>query len=157
MKTVIEKIRNVIFILFGLVLTPGAVLADAGKGHRHAGGLSIYMGMIPTELIQEREIPREAKMHGGIPQGKNRYHFVVALFNDSTGERITNMKVSAKLSGIDLSTKTKSMERMEVNGMVTFGNYFSIDKKTPFKIRLKLESLDKVVTNTVFEFDRPVR
>lgn len=157
MKTILSAIRAYMIMLIGLVLTTGGVWAFEGETHKKVGGMDVYIGMIPAEVIQGRVLPKETKMHGGAPQGEDRYHLVVALFDSKTGARISDGRVTANIAGLGLGGSTKVLGRMKVNDVVTFGNYFAINENTPYRIRLKLDIPGKVVSEALFEFSGTVK
>ena len=151
MKNITHGIRAYLIMLIGLVLTSGVVWAFEGDTHKKVGGMDVYIGMIPAEVIQGRNLPKESKMHGGALQGRGRYHLVVALFDTKTGARISDTQITANIAELGLGGSTKILERMKVNDVVTFGNYFALPENRPYRIRLTLEVPDKAVTEVLFE------
>lgn len=151
MKNTIPGIRTYLLMLIGWLLTTGIVWAYEGETHKNVAGMDIYIGVIPAEVIQGRDIPKEAKMHGGAPQGENQYHLVVALFDAKTGVRISDAKITANIAGLGLGGSRKILEPMKVKDVVTYGNYFALPRDIPYRIRLKLEVPGKVATEALFE------
>lgn len=151
MKNKAPGIRAHLLILIGWLLATGVVWAYEGETHKNVAGMDIYIGVIPAEVIQGRDMAMEKKMHGGSPQGKNWYHLVVALFDTKTGARITNAEITANIAGIGLGGSTKNLESMKVDDVVTYGNYFALPQDMPYRIRLKLEVPGKVATEALFE------
>ena len=86
------------YVLMTLILNSGAIWAFDVDSHKLSGDLEIYLGLLPTEVIQNRKITQENIMHGGIPEGKDKYHLVVALFDKRTGERISVAQVTYDLA-----------------------------------------------------------
>src|SRR6266567_9355334 len=110
-------VRNACFALALLVATAvalgsPAIAADDGN-YKTVGGLSVYIGVVPAELVkglphQSSELP----MHGGIPSGSHQYHVVAAIFDAASGARISDATVTAKVSGLGLSGSQQALESM---------------------------------------------
>lgn len=131
------------FIRFGVatVLLSVAVTALAVDTtyHRVVGGVAIYFGILPAELVRGHPPGHpESGMHGGVPVGEN--HLTVALFEDKTGVRITRAKVSATITGPDSFKVTKKLEPMIIAGSATYGNYFSMPGPGPYRIVLHIQA-----------------
>ena len=47
---------------------------------RTAGGLGVYLGVMPAELVKGQPV-----MHGGVPAGRHEDHIVVAIFDAASG------------------------------------------------------------------------
>lgn len=157
MKNKTPVILNYQLLFIVLVLIAGKVWAIDDVTHKTVGGMDVYIGMVPAEIIQGRNLPKEIIMHDGGALRGNMYHLVVALFDIKNRERITKAKVTANISVPGSAGSTKKLERMEVNNMVTFGNYFAFPKTEPYYIRLNLDIPGKRETGVVFEFRSPVR
>ncbi len=85
----------------------------------------------------------EARMHGGVPGGKDRYHLVVALFDHETGVRITDAEVSARVTEPGMATVETRLEPMTVADALTFGNYFTMSGQTMNRISLRITTAGK--------------
>ncbi|RLJ20461.1 hypothetical protein DJ030_07055 [bacterium endosymbiont of Escarpia laminata] len=151
MNIMLSGIRVCLLMLIVLLMTPWKVLAFDIDTHKTVGGMDVYIGVIPAEVIQGRGLSKEARMHGGTQQGRNQYHLVVALFDAKNGVRISNAQITANIARLGLGGSTKILERMKVNDAVTFGNYFALHGNASYRIRLKLDVPGKVVTEVLFE------
>ena len=132
-------LRSVLAGVAALML--GTAFAADSNLHKVVHGVSIYLGVIPAELVlgHPRSHP-EAQMHGGVPAGQHRYHVVVALFDDATGKRITGARVKANVSEIGLSGAQKKLEPMLIAGTVSYGNYFAMPSTdNPYRIQVRIE------------------
>lgn len=157
MKNTIPGIRTYLLILIGWFLTTGIVWAYEGETHKNLAGMDIYIGVIPAEVLQGRDMPMETKMHGGVPLGRNHHHLVVALFDAKTNARISDARITANIAGLGSGGSTKILGRMKINDVVTYGNYFSFPVTTPYRIRLKLDVPGKEVTEALFKSNGTVR
>jgi hypothetical protein len=156
MKYVKPAIWIYLFGMLGLSSLPGITLGTESETHKLVGGMEIYIGMIPAEVVRGRDLP-ETKMHGAPPRGKNRYHLVVALFDEKTRQRIIDANITANVAGLGLGGTTKILEQMRVNDLVSFGNYFPLPDNTPYQVRLKLEVPGKPLTESLFNSNGIVR
>jgi hypothetical protein len=103
-------------------------------------GLTVYLGVIPAEIVRGHRQPHpEAEMHGGPPRGEHESHVVVAVFDNASGDRIADAKITARVSQLGLVGPEKPLEPMKIAGTVTFGNYFNLPDKGRYTIDLKIE------------------
>jgi hypothetical protein len=98
-------------------------------------GVAVYYAVIPAEIIRghEKQHP-EATMHGGAPRSQNAYHLMVALFEAASKRRITDAKVTAKVTEVGLAGEEKKLEPFTVAGALTYGNYFMMTPNTNYRI-----------------------
>ena len=118
---------------FAAVLLAVAVLdwnparAASGGETKSAGGLTVYLGVVPAEIVKgPGPHSAERPMHGGSPRGRHEHHIVVAVYDTVSKVRITNATVSAKVSGLGLSGPRKTLEPMTVADTVTYGAFFDM-------------------------------
>jgi len=134
----VNDVIGPIVLAIGLALTaPAGAAADDSAYRQTIDGVTVYFGIVPAELVRghPREHP-ESTMHGGTPVGEN--HIMVGLFESVTGERITNAKVTARVSGSTIDLK-KTLEPMVVAGNQTFGNYFYMPGAGPYRIEIYVQ------------------
>ena len=122
------------------------VLPVASPGGEHetykeVGGVAIHIGIMPADMIRIRQSGEHSgyNMHGGIPKGAHRDHLVVALFEGDTGKRITNARVTATMAEIGLAGRTKELDVMEINGTVTWGNYFYLPNHEAYRVIVQIQ------------------
>jgi len=108
--------RGAVAALFGaLCLTvPGvalmwrdAAMAAETDQSKTVGGLTVYLGVVPAEII------KGPPMHGHISKGPHdyqvisksphEYHIVAAIFDAASGERVSDAAVTAEVSGLGLA------------------------------------------------------
>jgi len=94
-------------------------------------GLTVYLGVIPAEVLQGHPA-----MHGPTPSGVHRYHVVAAIFDTTSGARITDAIVMARVSGLGLSGTEKALEHMNVADAVTFGGFFDLPGADLYAVRI---------------------
>lgn len=112
-----------------LLLTTSVVSGRAEETNsRVVGNVRIYLGIIPAAIVARTHpaTHTEGAMHGGVRSSADEYHVLIALFNESSGERIWNATVRARVAEVGLSGEEKPLEPMIINGTTTYGNYFTM-------------------------------
>jgi len=121
-----------------------AALTAAADTDRYqvVDGVAIYLGLMPSEMVlgHPRQFP-EKEMHGSIPQGKDRYHVVIALFDDATGKRIGGAQVIATVSESGSVGQRKALEPMNIHNTRTYGNWFVLSGHGPYRIHLEIAGI----------------
>ena len=128
------------FVLLAFVIVSSPTMADTGGGDmKTVGNVLVYLGLLPTEMIRghPQEHP-EASMHGGVPSGSGQYHVIIALFDAKTGARIENADISARVFEIGLAGVEKKLESMQIAGTISYGNFFPMVGRGPFRISLTI-------------------
>lgn len=147
-------------MLAGILALPAvtALAADTGQD-QVVDGVAVYIGLIPAEIVLGH--PRahsEGIMHGGVVSGKNRYHLVVALFDNANGKRISGAGIQARVSELGLAGQEKKLEPMVIADTVTYGNYFAMPNPGPYRIHLEIRHArlhDIATLEADFEYRRP--
>lgn len=124
-----------------LVVLAGVVACvrddDLPRSEQTVEGVTIYLGIVPAALVQGHStIPGDPRaLHGGTPSGSDSHHVMVALFDAVTGARITDARVEAGTGG---GPHEKPLEPMEVNGQMTYGNFFALEDRRVRRIRVEV-------------------
>lgn len=114
-------------------------LAAAHDLYQRAFGVEAYIGVVPAEITKGHKATQpEGPMHGGVPRGSNRYHLVAALFDATSGERITNAAVSAQVSRIGVAGPKTTLDPMTIAGTITYGGYFELPDPSLYSIVLTI-------------------
>ena len=98
---------------------------------RTAGGLTVYLGVIPAEIVKGHQT-----MHGGAARGPHEYHIVAAIFDAASAARISDATVTAKVSGLGLSGSEQALEPMSIANTITFGGFFNLPGPDLYTIRV---------------------
>jgi hypothetical protein len=126
-----------------LVLLSGSIAPGKADetNYRVTDNVLIYLGVLPANMIrgEHPSTHTESLMHGGVPAGADEYHVLIALFNTTTYERISNARVSARVSEVGLSGVEKTLEPMNIANTITYGNYFRMKGAGPFEIEVLIE------------------
>lgn len=135
----LQFLRAVTLSLALAWLPSAASALDTGQS-KTVDGLTVYIGAMPAEIVKGHpESHPEASAHGGPPSGVHEYHFVVAIFDSVSGARISNAKVSARVSGLGLVGPKKTLEPMKIEDTVTYGDYFNLPDKGLYTIDMEIE------------------
>ncbi len=142
-------------LLIGLALAfaPGVgTAADQGQG-KTVSGLTVYLGMVPAAIVRGHPSRHpEAQAHDGPPRGQHVYHVVVAIFDATSGARVEDAKVSARVSSLGLAGPRRPLEAMRIADTITYGNYFNLPGKGLYHIDVEIERARGAVR---FEFSYP--
>jgi hypothetical protein len=114
-------------------------LADNIVEVKKSGGLLVYLGVVPAEIVKGPS-PHSAErpMHGRIPRGLHEYHVVAAIFDAANGTRVSDASVLAQLSGVGLSGERKNLEPMQLSETTTYGAFFSLPGRDLYTFRLAI-------------------
>ena len=123
-----------------LVMMAGAAMANGSSLQRVVDGVAIYLGVLPSEMVRGHpKAHPEGAMHGSVPASERYHHIIVALFNNQSGDRITDVEVKARVEELGhLSPSEKQLEPMTIADTVTYGNYFKLPGKGPYQITVEI-------------------
>lgn len=105
----------------------------AGQGYKTDGGMTVYLGVIPAEMV------KGPPMHGGAPRHGHQYHIVAAVFDAATNARVSDAAVTAQVSGLGLAGTTQSLEPMRIADTITYGGFFELPGADIYTIRLTIQ------------------
>jgi hypothetical protein len=129
----------VVGALLGTAPCGGAANAAADGLYQSASGVEAYIGVVPAEITKGHEPTQpQGPMHGGVRDGGYQYHLVAAVFDASSGERITDAAVTAQISGLGLAGPSKALEPMTIAGSITYGAYFNLPSRDLYTIVLAI-------------------
>ena len=154
----INPLAIITLLLTSLVIFNSVAAKDVTGNFQVANGVAIYIGLMPAQIVQGHPVGHEeSSMHGGLPGGGSPVHLVVTLFDDSTGQRITEALVKAEAMELGLTPQRKELEIMHIADTVSYGNYFPLKSEEPYRIRLKirLPEREKVVEATFSHNHKP--
>ena len=135
-----------LFIFLCLIFISNLVMANDSQRHKTVDGMSIYLGIIPAQLIRGHE-----KMHADGNNIKNKahtYHVLIAIFDNNSKKRITDAKLKATVIPLGMKGKIKNLEPMR-GDLLSYGNYFSMPELTLYQIIIEIQRKDKKVKSVV--------
>ena len=106
-----------------------------------AGGLTVYLGVVPAEIVKGPPThvllskgPHEYQVSSKSPHD---YQVVAAVFDAASGERLSN--VAAEVSGLGLSGGKRQLEPMQIAGTATCGGFFDLPGSDLYTSNLTVE------------------
>ena len=125
--------------LVGFLGWAAAVPADVEPSTRSAGGLTVYLAVIPAQIARDHAASHvEAQMHPDVRHEIGEKHVLVALF-DAAGNRITDAKVTITLVGIGSAKSAHDLEPMTVAGALTYGTFMSLPGTGRYDIEVQVQ------------------
>lgn len=131
--------------VLGVTLLFAAPASGSGvtDGVKTVGDLTIYLGVVPAAIVRGHAREHvETQMHGGVPKGGHDVHLVVALFNKSSGARVTNATVVATIIepvGRHGKQWSVRLDPMTINGALTYGGYTRFEDVADYRISVQIE------------------
>jgi hypothetical protein len=132
--------RQVIAALFLVAVALFAPTATNAQQYRAASGLAVYLGVLPAQALRGHtpgQLP-EPPPHGRAPRGVHQYHLTAAVFDEKTGERISDAQVFATIAGLGLAGSRIELKTMQIAGTVTYGGYFNLPGDDRYTIRIEI-------------------
>lgn len=133
------SLKSVFTTLCLLALNAAGAATEPPETFQSVDGVAIYLGVMPAQIVRGHPpAQQEDRMHGGIPEGRNSVHLVVALFDEASGKRIEGAQITAEVSELGLGGKSKKLDTMRIADTVTYGSYFDIAGEKTYRIRLSI-------------------
>lgn len=127
-------------LLLGMLAAAGVSAAAQESFVRTAGGLTVYLGIVPAEIVKGLDPHRTGRpMHGENPRGAHQYHVVAAIFDATTNARVENAMVTALVSGVGLSGSKTGLAPMQSANTITYGAFFNLPGADLYTIKLTIQ------------------
>ncbi len=128
--SLMRTIASAVFWASSLLLPAHAPAAQPGQD------IVFQYGVVPAEVVLAHAEPHaERQMHGGAAS-RGSSHVVVALF-DTKGDRIPRAEVTATVTLLGGPSETKRLERMDIAGQPSFGNFFRMGAPGTYRLRFE--------------------
>lgn len=138
-------------LIVALLVSGSAMARD--DWYRTVGGLSVYLGIVPAEIVNGPSFDvRERSMHGGASGRSHEYHVVAAVYESASKARVSDATVTAKASGLGLSGYEKTLEPMKIADTITYGGFFNLPTDL-YTIRLTVQRPGSKPVTMDFKFD----
>jgi hypothetical protein len=134
--------------LFGTLFACTLAVFAAPVSGDHAGqsktvdGMAVHLGLMPAEVLRQRPEWYPGHEQSKIPSGKDFYHVMLVLLDNSTGERIANAVVEARVSPLGLSGPRRPLVSTSVSGATTYCNYFRLSPLDTYVIQAVIRRPD---------------
>jgi hypothetical protein len=111
--------------------------------YRVIDNVALYIGLVPAAIVAGHPPGHpDSAMHGGAPRGRHRSHLVLAAFDVSTGERITQATAFATVTELGGTMQRTRLSSMTIADVVTFGDYVYLPNEGRFQIKIEVTLLD---------------
>lgn len=143
-------------LCFTLLLLLGQARAQGADAdqYRSAEGLAVYIGLMPASLVKGHAPPHpERTMHGGPHGGTHEYHLIAAVFDATSGARISDAKVSARIAGLGLAGDRTRFEPMQIAGTTTYGAFVTFPGADRYTIQLEIDRRSGSPVRVSFPFE----
>ena len=144
----VEQARMQLQRVLGVAIVVSAISAfGCGQGSQlprysqTVDDMTIDLGVMPAELVQghSTKMGDSKALHGGTPAYRASHHIVVALFDSTTGARITDARIRARVADrSDNHEPDRWLEPMQIDGTMTYGNFFLIQGAGEWRIHLEI-------------------
>jgi len=139
------EVRAAILYMFdpaGATAAPKRAPAPAApredSGHRRAGGIDIYLGMVRAEaLLAFPEESAERRMHGGVPREPGNYHVNVSLADERTHAPITGARVEVRFTQAGMPAATAALEPIAI-GAASYGSYVRLRPRGAYTLTVRV-------------------
>ena len=141
MNTLRHRIFSALMVAVGALVVGCSHDTNLPRNSQTVDGMTIELGVLPAELIQGHlTVPGDPNaLHGGTPPNSSSHHVVVALFDAKTGARITDASIRAGVGNRSYNHEpNKVLESMEVNGAMSYGNFFLLQGEGVWHIHLEI-------------------
>lgn len=99
-----------------LAMVAGVSSADYLGRSQVVDGTVVYLGIVAADVIRKHPDQYPKHEQQKIPSGPHVHHVMLALFDVSSGERITDADVEARVSPLGLSGPKKRLDPTSVAG-----------------------------------------
>ena len=136
-----SEIRVAALYMFNKGIVPNGVPAvtrapGEDRNHRIVEGMDVYLGVVSAESIRVKRLAedKQGAMGGGIPSGKGYYHVNISLLDRATGSEIKDARIELSVDDPVMGEQTKKLNPISFNRATSYGNYFRMPEKYPYKI-----------------------
>ncbi len=124
-------------LLAGLLLAYSPLIGAAHPQlEAEVGDYTVHFGVVPANRIAE--YPDLVPSDHPIKTGKNLYHVAVAVYGKS-GQRVENATIKATLEALGLNAMRKGLHRMDMNGAITYCNFFQMQPGDYYTVNLDIQ------------------
>jgi cytochrome c5 len=107
--------------------------------HKFVGDTEIFFGVASAESIRAARNTSGPPAIVDVPDGRNKYHLNVTLRDRITKAIITDAQVDARVEDAAMRGESRSLDLIAINRSVSFGGFFEMPTKGPYRIALKIK------------------
>jgi hypothetical protein len=134
-----------------------AAIAAETEQSTTAGGLTVYLGVVPAEIVKGpakhvnlSKGPHDYQISSKSP---HEYHIVAAIFDAKSGERVSDAVVTAEVTGLGLSGSKEKLEPMQIAGTTAYGGFFDLPGSDLYTVKLTVEPKGASPIDLQFKYD----
>jgi cytochrome c5 len=113
--------------------------AKSGEDYRVVQSTTIYLGIVPADVMRKDPGTYPASVYGAPPTLPNHYYVTITAFDASSGQRIADALVKARISGTAGTGPQQALRPITVASAVSYGNYFAMAGGGPYKVSVHLD------------------
>ena len=106
--------------------------------HKSVGNYDVNIGIVPAAQAQLSPAQMGSAAHGEAAR-RGDYHLVASVRDVKSGQVVANASIRAEVGPLGMSSQTKSLDAMVVNGEASYGNYFAIPGRESYTVHLWIE------------------
>jgi hypothetical protein len=153
--------KTIAIVLFGALFVCTLVAFSTASSTAHLGqtqtvnGLTVYLGVLSAKVLRQHPDRYPYHEQAKVPSGRDIHHVMLALFDKTSGKRITDAVVKAWVAPLALGGPTKPLDPTLVAGELTYCNYFRISPLDTTVIQAEIRRPDVAsVTRARFVLER---
>ena len=123
------------------------VQADHAPTHKRVGSYDVNIGVVSAGQTQLSPSQMGSEAHRGAAR-RGDYHLVASVRDVKSGQMVADATVRAQVGPLGMSSQTKSLDAMVVNGEASYGNYFAIPGREPYTVHLWIEGSGASTANS---------
>ena len=132
-------VRVLLVGLAMMVASPAPAQVD--DPYKKAGDVAVYLGVLSAQIVRGHPAGHpERTMHGGAPSGEHEYHVVTAVFDATSGDRVSDAAVAMTVSGLGhVGGTRRTLAPMTMAGVVTYGAFVSLPGSDRYEIVVEIK------------------
>jgi hypothetical protein len=120
-----------------------AAIAAETEQSKTADGMTVYLGVVPAEIAKGPPthvlLSKGPHEYSVASKGPHEYQIIAAIFDAQSGERVSDVVVTAEVSGLGLSGSNKQLGPMQIAGTTAYGGFFELPGSDLYTVRLTVE------------------
>ncbi len=122
---------------------PVALFAGAPALEQESANYRVHLGVVPARRIEQQPelVDRDKTLHGGLAREPGTQHLTVSILDRKSGARVIDATVIAAVRQKGWAARRKMerpLERMQVGGVVSYGNYFPMPEHGEYEVVLRI-------------------
>jgi cytochrome c5 len=138
-----QELRSAIVYMFSPVTaaapqTRATPSAASGQDFAVVGNTTVYFGIVPGDVIRSHPEEYPKKAYGVPPAAPAQYYVTVALFDTTSGQRIEDAVVKARVATAAGSGREQTLQPVTIANSRGYGNYLSMGGTGTYKVTVNV-------------------